>query len=135
MTTHLTGLGQMWPKYFPLAILAYTAFNSPNLAYYSPYEVAFGRKPKLLLDLETNPAIKLTHTFKDYNILFNKMLQYLHWLHQDFKLKRLVMINKDRSLFQYNSRDLVYIISPLTSQLRTSSRKVAIKYIQNNIPK
>ena len=31
--------------------------------------------------------------------------------------------------FQYNSRDLVYIILPLTSQLRTSSRKVTIKYI------
>ena len=39
------------------------------------------------------------------------------------------MINKDRNFFQYNSRDLVYIISPLTSQLRTSSRKVALKYV------
>ena len=39
------------------------------------------------------------------------------------------MINKDRNFFQYNRRDLVYIISPLTGQLRTSSRKVAIKYI------
>ena len=39
------------------------------------------------------------------------------------------MINKDQSFFQYNSGDLVYIISPLTSQLRTSFRKVAIKYI------
>ena len=39
------------------------------------------------------------------------------------------MINKNREDFQYNSRDLVYIISPLTSQLRTSSRKVTIKYI------
>ena len=39
------------------------------------------------------------------------------------------MINKDRDFFQYNSGDLVYIISPLTSQLRTSSRKVAIKYV------
>ena len=38
------------------------------------------------------------------------------------------MTNKDRSFFQNNSGDLVYIISPLTSQLRTSSRKVAIKY-------
>ena len=39
------------------------------------------------------------------------------------------MINKDRHMFQYNDGDLVYIISPLTSQLQTSSRKVAIKYI------
>ena len=36
---------------------------------------------------------------------------------------------KDRDDFQYNSRDLVYIISPLTSQLWMASRKVSIKYI------
>ena len=36
---------------------------------------------------------------------------------------------KDREYFQYNSRDLVYLISPLTSQLRTASRKVAIRYV------
>ena len=39
------------------------------------------------------------------------------------------MINKDRSFFKYNSGELVDIISPFTSELRTSSRKVAKKYI------
>ena len=39
------------------------------------------------------------------------------------------MINKDRTFFQYNSGDFVYIISPLTSQLCTASRKVMIKYV------
>ena len=48
---------------------------------------------------------------------------------QDFQLKRLALINKDRDDFQYNSGDLVYIISPLTSQLRMTSRKVSIKYV------
>ena len=38
-------------------------------------------------------------------------------------------MNKDRDYFQYNSGDLVYIISPLTSQLRTASRKVTFKYV------
>ena len=48
---------------------------------------------------------------------------------RDFKSKGLAMINKDRSFSQYNSGDLVYIISPLTSQLCTTSRKVMIKYV------
>ena len=39
------------------------------------------------------------------------------------------MINKDRGFFQYKGGDLVYIISPLTSQLHTASHKVAIKYV------
>ena len=39
-------------------------------------------------------------------------------------------MNKDRDHFQYNSGYLVYITSPLTSQLRTASRKIKmIKYI------
>ena len=44
-------------------------------------------------------------------------------------MKRLALLNKDREDFQYKSGDLVYIISPLTSQLRTASRKVSIKYV------
>ena len=39
------------------------------------------------------------------------------------------MIDKDRASFQYKSGDLVYIISPLTSQLCTASQKVTIKYV------
>ena len=39
------------------------------------------------------------------------------------------MINNDRGFFQYKSGDLVYIISPLTSQLHTTSHKVAMKYV------
>ena len=39
------------------------------------------------------------------------------------------MINKDRGIFQYKGGDLVHIISLLTSQLHTTSCKVAIKYV------
>ena len=73
------------------------------------------------------PDIKVAATFKDYNDLLYKRLGYLHKHLQDFKLKRLAMINKDRAFSQYNSRDLVYIISPLMSQLHIASRKVMIK--------
>ena len=39
------------------------------------------------------------------------------------------MVNKDKAFFQYQSRDLVYIIFPLTSQLCTASCEVSIKYV------
>ena len=38
------------------------------------------------------------------------------------------MINKDRAFFQYKSGDLVYIISPMASQVCTALCKIAIKY-------
>ena len=129
LTKHVTEQGQMWPQFLPLATLAYNTFNSSNLANYSPYELVFGRKPKILLDLETDPDIKVSGTYKDYYMHLNKKLKYLQVILQQFKYKQLAMINKDRENFQYNSGDLVYIISPLTSQLRTVSRKVTIKYV------
>ena len=58
-----------------------------------------------------------------------KKIRFLHKLLQDFWMKRLALINKDREDFQYNSGALVYIILPLTIQLRTASRKVSIKYV------
>ena len=129
LTKHLTNLQQMWPKYLSLATFAYNTFNSPNLANYNHCELVFGRKPKILFNLDTMPDIKVPGTFKDYYELLNKRLKYLHDLLQNFKSKRLAMINKDRTFFQYNSRDLVYIISPLSRQLHTTSRKVMIKYV------
>ena len=75
------------------------------------------------------PDIKVSGSFKEYYESLNKRLKYLHYIIQNFKSKRLEMINKDRMFFQYNSRDLVYIISPLTNQLQTASRKVMIKYV------
>ena len=39
------------------------------------------------------------------------------------------MINQNRENFQYRGGDLVYIMSPLTSQLRTNSQKIAVKYV------
>ena len=72
LTKHLINLGQMWLKYLLLATFTYNTFNSPHLTNFSPYELVFGRKPKILLNLETMPDIKVSGTFKDYHELFNK---------------------------------------------------------------
>ena len=75
LTKHLTGQGQMWHKYLSLATFAYNIFNSLNLCNNSPYELTFGRKPKILLDLETDPDIKVSGTYKEYFMLLNRRLQ------------------------------------------------------------
>ena len=51
----------MWHKYLSFATFAYNTFNSPNLANHFLYELVFGRKPKLLLDIETYLDIKLVY--------------------------------------------------------------------------
>ena len=129
LTKHLTNFGLMWPKYLSLTTFAYNTFNTPNLGNYSPYELTFGRKPKVLMNLESNPDIKVSRTVKEYYELLNKRIKYLKDILFHFKTKRIALINKDRGFFQYKSGDELYIISPLTSQLHAVSCKVAIKYI------
>ena len=85
LTKHLKGLGQMWTKYLSLAMFAYNTFNSPSLGNYSPYELTFGRKPKLLLNVETNPDIKLSRNFREYYESLNKRIKYLQNLLFNFK--------------------------------------------------
>ena len=119
----------MWTKYVSLATFAYNTFNSPNLGNYNPYELTFSKKPKLLLNVETNPAIKVSTNFRDYYDSLNKRIKYLQDLLFNFRSWWLAMINKNRENFQYRGGDLVYIISPLTSQLRTNSQKIAVKCV------
>ena len=78
LTKHLSGQGQMWHKYLPLATFAHNTFNYPNLANYSPYELVFGRKPKLLLDLETDPDVKISGMHREYFLQLRERLEYLH---------------------------------------------------------
>ena len=56
----------MWPKFLPLATLAHNTFNSPDIGNYSPYKWVFSRKPKILLDLETDPDIKVSGSYNFY---------------------------------------------------------------------
>ena len=126
LTKHLTGQGPMWTKYLSLATFAYNTFSSPN---YSPFELTFGRKPKLLLNTEMNPDIRVSTNFKEYYELLNKRIKYLQDLLFNFKSWILAMINLNRENFQYRGGYLVYIILPLTSQLRTNSQKIAVKYV------
>ena len=41
----------------------------------------------------------------------------------------MALLNKDHEFFQYNSGDLVYLTSTLMSQLRTTYRKIMVKYV------
>ena len=88
LTKHLTEQGQMWPKYLPLATLAHNTFNSLNLANYSPYETNhLVENQKILIDIETDPDIKISGNFTEYYKLLEKQIRYLHDILQQFKIQ------------------------------------------------
>ena len=82
---HLTNLGQMWPKYLSLATFACNMFNTPSLGNLSPYKLTFGRKPKVLINVESNPDVKGSRTFREYYELLNKRIKYLQDILFNFK--------------------------------------------------
>ena len=75
LTKHLSGQGQMLHKYLPLATFAHNTFNSPNLANHSPHELVFGRKPRLLLDLEMGPDVRVSGTQREYLLQLKKEIR------------------------------------------------------------
>ena len=95
----LTDQGQMCHKFLSLAMFAYNIFHSPNLGNHSSNELVFRRKPKLPINVETNLDIKIASTFKDYHTLLTKRLDYLQKTLQNFKMRHLALLNKDRELF------------------------------------
>ena len=73
------------PDYIIMDQETYNTFNSPNLGYYSPFELTFGRKLKVLLNTETNP--KVSTNFKEYYDLLNKRIKYLEDILFNFKFR------------------------------------------------
>ena len=102
---------------------------NPNLNGLSPYELVFGRKSKVLNDLETDPNVKVSVVYKEYCELLNKGWNILQKLLFNLMIKKRSMLNREREFFQYEPGGLIYIISFSTGQLRTSSREVSVKYV------
>ena len=50
LSKHLTDQGQTWHKFLSLATFSCNTFHSSNLGNYSPYELVFGRKPRMLIN-------------------------------------------------------------------------------------
>ena len=70
LTKYLTG--QYWLKYLPFTMHSYNTFSSPNLNGLIPFDLVFHRNPRMLIDFETNPNIKVPGTFKEYYKFLSK---------------------------------------------------------------
>ena len=87
LTKHLMDQGQNWNKLLCLASCTYNTFNTLYLCNHSPFELIFGRQPRILLHLETDPNIKVSGTYQDYCTLLSKRLHYLQNVLQNFQTK------------------------------------------------
>ena len=110
--THLTGLGRDWHIYAKPCMLTYNSFSTPNLDGFCPFELVFGRKPRIVPILEVTPPVPVTGTFKDAYDLLNKRLKYFREMLIKFRDKRFEVMNRDREFQGYTSGQLVYLFCP-----------------------
>ena len=127
--THLTGLGRDWHIYAKPCMLTYNSFSTPNLDGFCPFELVFGRKPRIVPILEVTPPVPVTGTFKDAYDLLNKRLKYFREMLIKFRDKRFEVMNRDREFQGYTSGQLVYLFCPSNSTLTTNRRKFTCQFV------
>ena len=127
--THLTGLGRDWHVYAKPCMLTYNSYATPNLDGFCPFELVFGRKPRIVPILEVTPPVPVTGTFKDAYDLLNKRLKYFRQMLIKFRDKRFEIMNRDREFHGYTSGQLVYLFCPSNSTLTTNRRKFTCQFV------
>ena len=126
---HLTGFGTDWPDILPMAMMSYNSFGSTNLQGYSPFELVFGRPANINPNMEQNPDIVISASYKEQYETLVKQLKQLHAQLEAYRVKRTEFLNKDRIPRCFEKGQLVYIYNPEGAILRTGSKKIRADYV------
>ena len=127
--THLSGLGVDWPTYARPCMLTYNSYATPNLNGFCPFELVFGRKPRIVPILEISPPVPATGTYQNAFDLLNKKLRYFREMLIKFRDRRFEIMNSDREFHGYTSGQLVYLFYPSNSTLTSSRRKFTCQFV------
>ena len=127
--THLSGLGVDWPTYARPCMLTYNSYATPNLDGFCPFELVFGRKPRIVPILEISPPVPVTGTYQNAFDLLNKKLRYFREMLIKFRDRRFEIMNRDREFHGYTSGQLVYLFYPSNSTLTSNRRKFTCQFV------
>ena len=103
----LSGTGQMWAHYLLTCTYACNSFASPALNGIRQLQLNFGRSPKFLLEIDTNPQEGTSRSFKDYYELMWKRFVYFQKIVKEYKLQQMDMINKDKPIIVSTSGKVI----------------------------
>ena len=128
---HLTGLGDNWPLYCKPAMLVYNSYAPSNLDNLSLFEVAIGRKAVLAPRFELKPKVPITGTHAKTQEKLQESLLYFKKRLEEFRSKRMSLMNKDRQHYGLTVGQIVYMYNPSGSrQLQTGSRKIQCHFVE-----
>ena len=80
ITKQLTDTGLMWTHYLQTRTYSCNSFASPALNEFSPFQLTYGRTPKVLFEIERIPQEGTSGSFKEYYKLLRKRFVYFQKL-------------------------------------------------------
>ena len=86
-----------WPNCLPYAMLCYNSYSTPNLENMSPYELVFGHKASIAVDLEVQINSVVSGNFKDYHEKLKKNPAYMRERLQKFRSMRTDVMNRNKT--------------------------------------
>ena len=118
-----------WPNCLPYAMLCYNSYSTPNLDNMSPYELVFGHKASIAVDLEVQINSVVSRKFKDYHEKLKKNLAYMRERLQKFRSMRTDVMNRNKTYHSYEVGQIVYMYQARGSIVQTGSRKIACYFV------
>ena len=118
-----------WINFVDEAMASYNSYASPNLDGLCPYELVYGRKPKIIPNMEIKVSAPAPGTYRTYLRNLQKQLTVLRKHLQEFRDKRHDILNKDKELHGFTVGQIVYLYLPSGAVMQTGSRKIRCKFV------
>ena len=112
-----------------MTMLTLNSYASPNLDNLSPFELTFGRKAKIVPQLEVTPELPVTDKLQAALTELCKKLQRARKCLTDFRDKRLELWNKGKIPQGFQVGQLVYLYHGGGALLQSGTRKIKSKFI------
>ncbi len=129
LTKYLTGKGREWPEMVGVAQLNYNTFASPNLDGFSPFELVYAHRAKIVPELEIEPQLPRSGPIRVFYQNLKHKIDSLRQHMQKYRDQKVEMQNKDREPHSFQVGQLVHMFQPRGAFLNTGSRKIRCKYV------
>ena len=120
---HLTGLGENWDDFVDPAMLTYNTYCTLNLDNICPFQLALGKNPKIIPEIEIEPAKPFVGTSKEAFENLKQKLQYFRQRLIAFRNNRLGHLNKNKELHGYTVGQLVLFVQPQRCPITNRQQK------------
>ncbi len=132
LTNHLSDHGRSWPLYIQAVCFAHNTFVHSLLGY-SPFELAFGRKPPDVLNVTLTPG-DVPVTYQDYvqrlQDKFNRIGKvFLDMQTHNQNTQAAKRMHDIKSLSTFSEGQLVYFLMPSATNLDTNTRSFTVSYV------